>query len=123
MCDKTATALETLLAQPDRGGLTEASALVFKQVVKDTQKMEKRMTTLEQTVVETKDRVTAIEGDVKDLHSKLDKVIAYMESPSWIKRFWDAYGNKIVLFALILGAAILTKYAVPELVDLWKALV
>lgn len=123
MCDKTETALETLLSQPDRGGLTEASALVFKQVVKDTQKMEKRMTILEQTVVETKDRVTTIEMEVKDLHSKLDKVIKYMESPSWIKRFWDAYGNKIVLFTLILGAAIITKYAVPELVDLWKALV
>lgn len=122
MCEKTATALETLLAQPDRGGLTEASALVFKQVVKDTQKMEKRMTAVEQTVIETKDRVTAIEGDVKNLHSKLDKVIAYMESPSWFKKFWDKYGNRIVISALIIGAAIITKHTVPELVDMWKAL-
>lgn len=116
MCDKTKTALNILLEQPDQGGLSKAAALVFQSVVGDTEKMEERMTKVEQ-------RLGAVESKVDTINTKLDRVLQYYDNPSWFHQFWNSYGNKIVLVALTLIAGVVTRYALPEIIEVWKALI
>lgn len=114
MCEKTATALKVLLAQPDRGGLSEAAAMVFEQVIEDTKKIEGRLSKLEMNSEETK-------AELLEMKTMLKGLVDHFQAGSWLKRFWDSYGNKITLTALGLIAAIATKYAIPEIIELWKA--
>lgn len=107
MCDKTATALKVLLAQPDRGGLSEAAAMVFEQVIEDTKKIEGRLSNLE--------------TDVGTIKADVSKLVERFSKPSWLSQFWNTYGNKIVLTALILLGGIATRYALPEILEIWKA--
>lgn len=116
MCGQTKTALKVLLAQPDRGGLSEAAALVFESVIGDTAKMEERMTKLEEKVMSIDSKVDAID-------SKLDSLLSQAQSQSWFEKFWNKYGDKIVIGALLIAAAVFCKQALPELVNMWKALV
>lgn len=109
MCDKTATALKVLLAQPNRGGLSEAAAMVFEQVIEDTKKIEGRLSNLETDV-------GAIKQDVSLLVQRFSK-------PSWLSRFWEKHGDKLVLIMVLIVAAYLSHYALPELTAMWRALV
>lgn len=115
MCTETKTALKVLISQPGRGGLSEAAALVFGAVVEDTMKMETRMSNLEKDV-------GYLKTEVSSMSSKLDNLIERFNKPSWLSRFWEKHGEKIVLFLLVSLAAFALKIAMPELIDLWKAL-
>lgn len=114
MCEKTTTALKVLLAQPDRGGLSEAAAMVFEQVIEDTKKIEGRLSKLEATSEETK-------TEVIEMKTMLKSIMEHFKEESWFKRFWNKFGDKIVLVGLTLVAGVVTKYALPEILNVWKA--
>ena len=110
MCDKTETAL-TVLKEKMPGEI----AIVFEQVVADNKKQGERMTRLEKGFTELNGRVASVEG-------KLDKVIQYIERGTWLSRFWEKYGDKIVLIGMIVLACSLLGLSASEVIELWKGI-
>lgn len=110
MCDKTETAL-TVLKQK----MPEEIAIVFEQVVADSKKQGERMTRLEKGFTELNGRVASVEG-------KLDKVILYIERGTWLSRFWEKYGDKIVIVGIIVLACSILGLSASEIIQLWKGI-
>lgn len=110
MCDKTETAL-TVLKQK----MPEEIAIVFEQVVADSKKQGERMTRLEKGFTELNGRVASVEG-------KLDKVILYIERGTWLSRFWEKYGDKIVIVGIIVLACSILGLSASEVIQLWKGI-
>ena len=114
MCDKTSTALQILKAQPNHGGLSEAACMLFEQVIEDNKKTTKK-------VEEIHEEMAAVKSDVRSLKEDVTRILQIVEKPSWWTKFWDQYGSKIVLTILFLAASLFCKIAIPEMIDLWKA--
>jgi len=110
MCDKTETALAVLKEK-----MPEEIAIVFEQVVADTKKQGDRMIKLERGFTELSSKVVSMEV-------KLDKVIQYIERGTWLQRFWEKFGDKITITAIIVLACSVLGLSLTELLSVWKGI-
>lgn len=108
MCDKTETALAVLKEK-----MPEEISIVFEQVVADNKKQGERMTRLEQGFTDLSTKVAAM--DVK-----LDKIALYIERGTWLSRFWEKYGDKIVIAGIIVVACSALGLSLSEVLSVWK---
>ena len=110
MCDKTETALAVLKEK-----MPEEIVIVFEQVVADTKKQGERMLKLERGFTELSSKVVSMEV-------KLDKVIQYIERGTWLQRFWEKFGDKITISAIIVLACSVLGLSLTELLSVWKGI-
>lgn len=110
MCDKTETALAVLKEK-----MPEEIAIVFEQVVADTKKQGERMVKLEKGFTELSSKVSSMEV-------KIDKIAQYIERGTWLSRFWEKYGDKIVLLGMFVLACSVLGLSLSEIVQLWKGI-
>ena len=108
MCDKTETALAVLKEK-----MPEEISIVFEQVVADSKKQGERMTRLEKGFTDLSTKVSSM--DVK-----LDKITQYIERGSWLSRFWEKYGDKIVIAGIIVIACSALGLSLSEVLSVWK---
>lgn len=117
MCDKTETALAVLKQK-----MPEEISIVFEQVVADNKKQGERMTRLEKGFTDLSTKVASIDTKVAAMDTKLDKITQYIERGSWLSRFWDKYGDKIVIVGMIVLACSVLGLSASEVIQLWKGI-
>ena len=110
MCDKTETALAVLKEK-----MPEEISIVFEQVVADSKKHGERMTRLEKGFTDLSTKVASMD-------IKLDKIAQYIERGSWLSRFWEKYGDKIVIAGIIVIACSALGLSLSEVLSVWKGI-
>lgn len=107
MC-KQRVALEMLISQNDRGGLSKGAILLHQKQCEDTEAMQKKMTELEK-------KVDSIDRKFDDLLEKLS------ESEKFINILKGFLGNKVVqaIIASVLAAK-LGADTLPQLLEFLK---
>lgn len=94
MCQQK-VALEMILTQPDKGGMSEAAILLHRKQCEDTERMEKRMTELEK-------KVDVLDRKVDNLDGKIDEIKELVSvKTSFIGNIKDILSNKVFLYILI----------------------
>lgn len=117
MCDKTETALEILKPK-----IPEEIALVFEQQVADLKRQGEKIEKQGDNIVKLEKSVSELSEKVSGMDIKLDKITQYIERPSWIVRFWEKYGDKITIIALIVVGCSVLGLSMSELVEVWNGL-
>lgn len=94
MCEQR-VALDMILAQTKRGGLSKAALLLHEKQCEDYIKMERRMTKIEQ-------KVDAVERKVETMDIKLDKVLELCARKNSVSAaIKEVLSNKTFLYVLI----------------------
>lgn len=89
------TALEVILTQKDKGGLSDSAILLHQKQSEDAERMEKRMTDIEKKVDGLSNKIDSLEGKVDEIK----ELISYKVS------FWgnlkEIMNNKVFIYLLI----------------------
>lgn len=94
MCQQK-VALEMIMTQPDKGGMSEAAILLHRKQCEDTERMEKRMTEIEK-------KVDVLGKKVDNLDEKIDEIKELVsKETSFTQNIKDILSNKVFLYILI----------------------
>lgn len=94
MCEQR-VALDMLLSQPRRGGLSKSAIILHQKQCEDYIKMEKRMTNIEK-------QVAVVEKKVETLDTKIDEVLGLIRQKTSISgSIKEVLSNKVFIYLLI----------------------
>lgn len=94
MCEQR-VALDMILGQPKRGGLSKSAIILHEKQCEDFIKLEHRMTDLEK-------KVDAVERKVETLDGKIDRVLELCARKTSIwGAFKEVLSNKVFIYILI----------------------
>ena len=94
MCEQR-VALDVILGQPRKGGLSKAAILLHEKQCEDFSKLEHRMTDLEK-------KVDAVERKVETLDAKIDRVLELCTNRASISAtLKEVLSNKVFIYVLI----------------------
>ncbi len=89
------SALEMILAQPNRGGMSKSAILLHQKQCEDFEKMQKEINFIKEDVKEIKE-------EQRQMHHKLDAIIEYTKKKtSFIQNVKEILNNKVFLYILI----------------------
>lgn len=102
------TALEVILTQKDKGGLSDAAILLHKKQSEDAEKMDERMKDIEK-------KVDALDGKVDALSGKVDEIkkIVILKSSFW-GNLKEVLSNKIFIYLLLVFMAVVFGIPIAE---------
>lgn len=100
MCQQK-VALEMILTQEDRGGMSEAAILLHRKQCEDTERMEKRITEIEK-------KVDTVDEKVDNLDRKVDEIkeLVTLKS-SFLGNLKEVLSNKVFIYLLLTFVAVM----------------
>lgn len=102
------TALEVILTQKDKGGLSDAAIILHQKQCKDAERMEKRMTEIEKKVDDLSDKVGSVESKVDELKALV------IQKYSFVGSLKEILSNKVFLYILLITVASICGVSVAE---------
>lgn len=89
------TALEVILTQKDRGGLSDAAIVLHQKQCEDAERMEKRITEIEKKVDGLGNKIDTVEEKVDEIKELVS------HNSSFLGNIKDIFSNKVFLYLLI----------------------
>lgn len=89
------TALEVILTQKDKGGLSDAAIVLHQKQCEDAERMEKRMTDIEKKVDGLSHKIDSVEEKVDEIKELVT------HNASFIGSLKEILSNKVFLYLLI----------------------